>query len=94
MRIFRTALSMLTSLPAGRDFTPAEEEIARTPFCFPLIGLLIGLVLAGIGAGLQRVFAPMVCAALLTFLSELPTRAFHLDGLADTADGFLSSRPR
>ena len=94
MRIFRAALSMLTCLPAGRDFTPTNEEIARTPFCFPLIGLLIGLLLAGVGFCLQKVFPPMVCAALLTFLSEFPTRAFHLDGLADTADGFLSSRPR
>ena len=94
MRVLRTALSMLTSLPAGKNFTPAEDEIRRTPFCFPLIGLVIGLVLALIGMGLQRIFPPLLCAALLTFLSELPTRAFHLDGLADTADGFLSSRPR
>ena len=94
MRIFRAALSMLTCLPVGRNFTPSDDEIARTPFCFPLIGLLAGLLLAGIGAGLQRVFPPIICAALLTFLSELPTRAFHLDGLADTADGFLSSRPK
>ena len=94
MRIFRAALSMLTCLPAGRNFIPTDEEIRRTVFCFPLIGLLIGLLLAGIGTGLQRIFPPVVCAALLTFLSELPTRAFHLDGLADTADGFLSSRSR
>ncbi|MBQ9337035.1 MAG: adenosylcobinamide-GDP ribazoletransferase [Lentisphaeria bacterium] len=94
MRIFRAALSMLTCLPAGSGFTPTDDEIARTPFCFPLIGLLIGALLAAAGAGLQRIFPPVVCAALLTFLSEFPTRAFHLDGLADTADGFLSSRPR
>jgi len=94
MRVFRTALSMLTSLPAGRDFVPTEEEIRQTPFCFPLIGMMIGLLLALAGAGSQRLFPPLVCAALLTFLSEVPTRAFHLDGLADTADGFLSSRSR
>lgn len=94
MRIFRTALSMLTCLPAGRNFVPTEEEIRRTPFCFPLIGMMIGLLLALAGAGLQRIFPPLVCAAVLTFLSEVPTRAFHLDGLADTADGFLSSRSR
>ena len=94
MRVLRAALSMLTSLPTGKNFAPAEDEIRRTPFCFPLIGMVIGLVLAWIGMGLQRIFPPLVCAALLTFLSELPTRAFHLDGLADTADGFLSSRPR
>ncbi|MBO4632668.1 MAG: adenosylcobinamide-GDP ribazoletransferase [Lentisphaeria bacterium] len=94
MRNFRTALSMLTCLPAGRNFIPSEKEISHTPICFPIIGLGIGLLLAGIGSGLQRIFPPLLCAAVLTFLSELPTKAFHLDGLADTADGFLSSRPK
>ena len=32
MRIFRTTLSMLTCLPVGRDLTPTDDEIARTPF--------------------------------------------------------------
>ena len=94
MRVLRAALSMLTSLPTGKNFTPTDDEIRRTPSCFPLIGMVIGFLLALIGMGLQRIFPPLLCAALLTFLSELPTRAFHLDGLADTADGFLSSRPR
>lgn len=94
MRILRTALAMLTSLPAGKNFVPTEDEIRHTPFCFPLIGIGIGLILALIGQAVMRFFPPLLAAALLTFLSELPTRAFHLDGLADTADGFLSSRPR
>ena len=29
MRVFRTALSMLTILPVGRNFAPSKEEIAR-----------------------------------------------------------------
>ena len=85
---------MLTCLPAGKNFVPSEAEIRRSPFWFPLIGLAVGLVLAGIGLGIGRIFPPLLGAAFLTLLSELPTRAFHLDGLADTADGFLSSRPR
>lgn len=94
MRILRTAFSMLTRFPVGRNFVPTEEEIARTPFCFPLIGIGIGLLLALIAMGLQKVFPPLLTAAFLTFLSEVPTGAFHLDGLADTADGFLSSRKK
>ena len=94
MRILRAALSMLTSFPTGNNFVPRDDEIRRTPFCFPLIGLVIGLILALIGQGLLKILPHLAAAALLTFLSELPTRAFHLDGLADTADGFLSSRPR
>lgn len=94
MRILRAAISILTAFPVGKNFVPTEDEIRRTPFCFPLIGIGIGLLLALIGRGLLLVFPHLAAAALLTFVSELPTRAFHLDGLADTADGFLSSRSR
>ena len=94
MSILRAALSMLTSFPTGKNFVPTDEEIRRTPFFFPLIGMVIGAVLALIATGLLKVLPLFPAVALLTFLSEVPTRAFHLDGLADTADGFLSSRPR
>ena len=94
MRILRAALSMLTSFPAGKNFVPTDEEIRRTPFFFPLIGIVIGAISALIATGLLKILPLLPAVALLTFLSEVPTRAFHLDGLADTADGFLSSRPR
>ena len=94
MRTLLAALSMLTAFPVGKNFVPTEDEIRRTPFCFPLIGIGIGLISALIGQGVLMAFPHLAAAALLTFLSELPTRAFHLDGLADTADGFLSSRSR
>lgn len=68
--------------------------MARAAPCFPLVGLTIGVA----GAGLDFVLgaaAPCGVAAMLTliFMWGL-TGGLHLDGLADTADGFLSSRPR
>lgn len=94
MRILRAALSMLTSFPTGKNFVPTDDEIRRTPFFFPLIGIVIGAISALIATGLLKILPLLPAVALLTFVSEVPTRAFHLDGLADTADGFLSSRPR
>jgi adenosylcobinamide-GDP ribazoletransferase len=61
---------------------------------FPLVGLGIGCMLVGVDQLLSlapfkeiRIVGDVL---FLTFISG----ALHLDGLADTADGFLSHRPR
>jgi adenosylcobinamide-GDP ribazoletransferase len=61
---------------------------------FPFVGLLIGGLLVGvdwIGALLFPAF--LRCIVDVLFLA-LVTGAFHLDGLADSADGLFSHRPR
>jgi adenosylcobinamide-GDP ribazoletransferase len=61
---------------------------------FPLVGLLIGGLLVGvdwIGALLFPTF--LRCIVDVLFLAVI-TGAFHLDGLADSADGLFSHRPR
>ena len=93
MRTILTALSFLSILPVGR-FMPTEDEMRRMPDFFPAAGLVLGALLWGVGWVGCRYFPPLVAAALLTFFSEALTKGFHLDGLADTADGFLSGRSR
>ncbi len=39
-------------------------------------------------------FPPTVAAVGIVVFMTLISKGFHLDGLADTADGFISSRPR
>jgi adenosylcobinamide-GDP ribazoletransferase len=61
---------------------------------FPLVGLLIGGLLVGvdwIGALLFPAF--LRCTVDVLFLAVI-TGAFHFDGLADSADGLFSHRPR
>ena len=93
MRTILTALSFLSILPVG-NFLPTEDEMRRMADFFPAAGLVLGALLWGAGWVCCRYFPPMVAAALLTFFSEALTKGFHLDGLADTADGFLSGRSR
>jgi adenosylcobinamide-GDP ribazoletransferase len=60
----------------------------------PLVGALLGLLAAGLLAGLVRLgaSAPLASASTVGVLA-LATRGLHLDGLADTADGLGSAAP-
>ncbi len=61
---------------------------------FPLVGILLGLLVAGFDALVVRFWAPPVVALLDLILLAVLTGAFHIDGLGDTADGLLGPRSR
>ena len=89
---FPLALTFLTVLPWRGQGQVGPQDLARSMFWFPWVGLILGL---GFGAGLlifQRIFPPAVAAALLLTLTVLATRGLHLDGLADTVDGLGGGR--
>ncbi len=89
----RLALSFLTVLPVRSgpvDHGTARRAMLLAPLVGALLGLLAGLVaLAGTLAGTSAVLAAALAVATLALL----TRALHLDGLVDTADGLGSARP-
>ena len=94
MRTLLAAISMLSVLPLGR-FCPTEAELQRSQNLFPVAGLLFGILLFGAAWGVVWLeFPPLPTAMLLALLPEALTKGFHLDGLADTADGFFSGRSR
>jgi adenosylcobinamide-GDP ribazoletransferase len=81
------ALQFLTRLPV-KTGDWSERDIGRSMLFYPLVGLLIGVALAAVGAAL-RAAAPGVVAAVLLALWVLATGALHLDGLADSADAWV-----
>jgi adenosylcobinamide-GDP ribazoletransferase len=85
---FAAAVAFLTRLPIGRRLTFDSKQVARSARWFPLVGALLGAVSVGALRAAHLVFPPLVCAVLLVSLEALLTGALHLDGLADTADGF------
>lgn len=94
MRAFLAAVSMLSILPVG-SFTPTEQDLRKMVNYYPWAGLLFALLFWGIGFVLQKGEVPsMIAAVMLAILPEVLTKGFHLDGLADTADAFLSGRSR
>ncbi|EXJ14291.1 adenosylcobinamide-GDP ribazoletransferase [Imhoffiella purpurea] len=87
---------LLTRLPfpdPGRE-TPAET--GRSVVWYPLVGLIMGTLLALAGTALDHADAG-VAAALILILWVWSSGGIHLDGLGDSADawvGGLGSRER
>lgn len=89
----RLAISTLTIVRAGAPQVDAKTAGAAMVSA-PLVGLGVGAVAAGVG---QLAYwwtrAPLVSASIAIATLAALTRALHLDGLADTADGLGSGKP-
>jgi len=95
----RLAITLLTVIPLpGRrraQAPPARRVAAAAMYWAPAVGLLVGGACAGVlwlAARLGHT-GPLLAAALALGAAALLTRALHLDGLADLADGLGSGRP-
>ena len=94
MKDLLQAVSLLTILPVGHLSFSEEKELARSMAFFPIVGLVIGLILA-LGYYLFSLFIPRTLGLWLTIgLLAILTRGLHLDGFADTMDGLGSGGPR
>jgi adenosylcobinamide-GDP ribazoletransferase len=74
-----------------REISPAQ--LGRATAFFPLAGLIIGGILAGLN-WLFNLFLPFgIVNVLLIVALVIATGAMHLDGLADTCDGMAGHKP-
>jgi adenosylcobinamide-GDP ribazoletransferase len=85
MKGLRVAASFLTRFPVGTGMEAPADLAGSLPW-FPVVGAVLGLVLAGVYAGTRLVMPSFVAAALAVGTGVFLTGAFHEDGLADTAD--------
>lgn len=82
------ALQFLTQIPVRLKQPYGEREIGASLLYYPLVGLLLGALLAVLHSLLYGV--PLLLhAALLLAAWVVMTGALHLDGLADSADAWL-----
>jgi adenosylcobinamide-GDP ribazoletransferase len=95
----RLAVTLLTAVPLpGRGQpvpAPSRRDAAAAMYWAPAVGLLVGGLSAGILLLATRVghAGPLLAAVLAVTTGAVVTRALHLDGLADLADGLGSGRP-
>ena len=89
MKSLWIAFDLLTilPLPAPKDWQAGDS--GRSAGWFSLVGLCLGVFVAGALALLQRYFPHIVSAALSLALWVALTGGLHLDGLADCFDGMF-----
>ncbi len=86
------ALQFLTIIPV-RIRQVDEKKIAQATVFFPLVGLSLGLILAGINNLLLVFkFESFLMNTILVVSLVILTGGLHLDGLADTFDALLSRK--
>jgi len=89
---FLAALRFLTIIPVPWRREVSQEEVGRSIVYFPVVGVIIGLVLAGLNWLLSLFLPSMVVNALLLVVLVVITGAIHLDGFIDTCDGMAGHK--
>lgn len=87
-RATRVALQFLTRLPVSIEPPPAPREVGRSLACYPVVGLVVGVILWGVALAVSRVDGLLGAAIVLAVWVAI-TGALHIDGLADTADAWV-----
>jgi adenosylcobinamide-GDP ribazoletransferase len=84
------AFKFLTTLPIPLPAELPPNALRRALPYYPLVGVVLGLLLAGANWVLAFVFPAFLRGALLLTLWVILTGALHLDGFLDCCDGLLA----
>ncbi len=93
MKSFFIAVQFLTVFPVRIASPVKKTDYGPALTFFPVVGLLLGLFLS-LCSVLSSFLPREVHAVLILTVSVVITGAIHLDGLADTCDGFYGQRSR
>ncbi|HUH65594.1 MAG TPA: adenosylcobinamide-GDP ribazoletransferase [Syntrophales bacterium] len=94
MKPLFAAIQFLTVIPFPKSFVCGEKELARSMPYFPVVGLLIGIAIAVFDHVIGMILPPLPASVMTVIAMTAISGGLHMDGLADTADGFFSARPR
>ncbi len=89
---FLAAVQLLTSIPLRIKRELTAKQLGQATAWFPLVGLGIGGILAGLNWVINLILPPSVTNVLLIIALVIITGAMHLDGLSDTCDGIAGHK--
>jgi len=93
MKSFIMMLTYITRVPCPIKFEFDERTFVKGLYAMPVIGVFIGMVMAG-AMWLLKDQVPEVKAFLVMLIYLVMVGGLHLDGLADYMDGIFSGRTR
>lgn len=94
MRSYLLALSFLTVLPVKNMSLAEEDDMNRSLYYYPLVGITLGIILAAFAWLFFTLDLGLAGDAFLIALLVMLTGGLHLDGLMDTSDGLMSRKER
>jgi cobalamin 5''-phosphate synthase/cobalamin synthase len=87
-------IQFLTTIPVPVNLDVDEKDFGKGLVFAPVVGLLIGGLIACEGYVLGNFFSPIITTVLVIITYIVLSGGIHLDGLGDTFDGVFSNRPR
>lgn len=94
IKSFLIALSFFTRIPIKIKSPVSETEFFKSMLFMPVIGLILGILLYGIAFFINPIPSINIKSILLVIIFIILTGGLHLDGLADSADAFFSSKDK
>jgi len=89
---FIAAFRFLTVIPLPFRRQPAPEEFGGSVLYFPVVGLIIGLLMAGLYYVLDYFLPGSLAGAMVITAMVLINGALHADGFIDTCDGLAGNK--
>ncbi len=90
---FRSGFGFLTTIPVGISME-GIAKLMKHIYLFPVVGAVLGLILAAIGFVTSIIFPPILTSLIVIIFIYYLTGINHIDGLADFGDGIASHGTR
>ncbi|CBZ02695.1 adenosylcobinamide-GDP ribazoletransferase [Clostridium botulinum] len=91
---FLLMIQFFTRIPVNKNLQCEKENFKGGAFFLPVVAFIIGGMEFLIYLGLKNFLPANVIIVLLILFTAMVTGGLHMDGLADTCDGFFSLRDK